>query len=174
MQLGLLGLIIGTRQDMKWYRLLAGGYAISRASLSCSHGVVAWTIPRARGLCLANALSGLALSVAPAVLAWQATNCEAYTLHVAIMAVVTVGKCAVTVDAVVGAAHTPGCLLWQQQQQQQDLSVIPLLPLHFGIKQDVTASAAAAAAVHSSTAADLQQCGTKLHPCACVMHALYR
>lgn len=93
MQLGLLGIIIGTRTDIEWYRLLAGGYALTRASISCTHAIVAWTLPRARKLCVTNACSGMALSIAPAVLAWQATHEEAYSKHLAIMVVVTVGEC---------------------------------------------------------------------------------
>lgn len=92
MQLGLLGLIIGARADIKWYRLLAGGYVITRVSLSTLHATVAWTIPRARALCLVNMSAGLALAVAPAVLAWLPTHEEAYRSHVAIMIVVAVGK----------------------------------------------------------------------------------
>lgn len=94
MLLGLLGLIIGSRSDLEWYRLLAGGYALTRASLSTIHAVIAGSIPRARQLCLVNAASGLLLSVAPAVLAWQATHEEAYRLHIAVMVVAAVGELA--------------------------------------------------------------------------------
>lgn len=93
MQLGLLGLIIGSRSDIQWYRLLAGGYALTRASLSCIHAIIAWSLPRARGLCLANAGAGLMLAVAPAVLAWQPTHEEAYFMHIAVMVVAAVGEC---------------------------------------------------------------------------------
>jgi hypothetical protein len=92
MLLGLLGLIIGSRSDLEWYRLLAGGYALTRASLSTNHALIAWSIPRARRLCLVNAGSGLLLSVAPAVLAWQATHEQAYRLHIAVMVVAAVGE----------------------------------------------------------------------------------
>lgn len=96
MQLGLLGLIIGSRSDVEWYRLLAGGYALTRTSLSCIHAIVAWSLPRARRLCLANAASGLILAVAPAVLAWQATHEEAYPMHITVMVVAAVGELART------------------------------------------------------------------------------
>jgi hypothetical protein len=92
MKLGLLGLIIGCRSDIECYRLLAGGYALTRASLSCIHVTVAWTIPRARGLCLVNAGCGMLLSVAPAVLAWQATHVDAYSVHIAVMVAAAVGE----------------------------------------------------------------------------------
>jgi hypothetical protein len=92
MLLGLLGLIIGCRSDMEWYRLLAGGYALTRASLSCIHATIAWSIRRARGLCLVNAGCGLLLAVAPAVLAWQETHEAAYPMHIAVMAVAAVGE----------------------------------------------------------------------------------
>lgn len=71
LQLGLLGLIIGTRADQKWFRLLAGGYAVVRTCLACIHAIVAWTIPRARMLSLVTAAAGLALAAAPTVIAWQ-------------------------------------------------------------------------------------------------------
>lgn len=92
MLLGLLGLIIGSRSDVEWYRLLAGGYALTRVSMSCIHATVAWALPRARRLCLANGASGLLLAVAPAVLAWQETQEEAYGVHVAVMIVAAVGE----------------------------------------------------------------------------------
>lgn len=92
MLLGLLGLIIGCRSDMEWYRLLAGGYALTRTSLSCIHATIAWSLPRARGLCLVNAGCGLLLAVAPAVLAWQETHEKAYPMHIAVMAVAAVGE----------------------------------------------------------------------------------
>lgn len=94
MLLGLLGLIIGSRSDVESYRLLAGGYAVTCASLSTIHALVAWSIPRARRLCLVNAASDLLLSVVPAVLAWQATQEEAYRLYVAVMVAAAVGELA--------------------------------------------------------------------------------
>jgi hypothetical protein len=92
MLLGLLGLIIGARADVQWYRLLAGGYVITRTSLSCLHAAAARAIPRARALCLVNMSAGLMLAVAPAVLAWQPTHAEAYPSHVNVMVVVAVGE----------------------------------------------------------------------------------
>lgn len=91
LQLGMLGLIIGSRADLKWHRLLAGGYAVARASLAIIQLIVARAVPRARVLCLLNAAAGAALVVAPAVTAWREGSEEAYRGHVIVMMATAVG-----------------------------------------------------------------------------------
>ena len=91
-QLGLLGLIIGSRADAKWSRLLAGGYAVARGCLSCTHAIVAATIPRARRLSVVNACAGFVLAGTASVLAmWQGRE-EGHRAHIRILAAVAAGE----------------------------------------------------------------------------------
>eukprot|EP00882_Tetradesmus_deserticola_P008029 GHRQ01008458.1.p1 GENE.GHRQ01008458.1~~GHRQ01008458.1.p1 ORF type:complete len:479 (+),score=171.28 GHRQ01008458.1:521-1957(+) len=90
LQLGMLGLIIGSRADAKWSQLLAGGYACARACIAGSHIIIAWCIPRARKLSAMTATAALVLAAAPAWLALQRD--AAYSTHVAIMGAVAAGE----------------------------------------------------------------------------------
>lgn len=92
LQLSVLGVIIGARADEKWYRLLAGGYAAARLCISCTHTIIAYTIPHARRLSVVNAAAGLALAVAPAVMALLEQDEEAYVSHVKVIAATAVGE----------------------------------------------------------------------------------
>jgi hypothetical protein len=90
LQLGMLGLIIGSRADTKWPQLLAGGYACARICIATSHIIIAWCIPRARKLSSMTAAAGLLLAAAPT---WLALHKDAaYTTHWVVMAIVAAGE----------------------------------------------------------------------------------
>eukprot|EP00878_Enallax_costatus_P034047 GHUV01037655.1.p1 GENE.GHUV01037655.1~~GHUV01037655.1.p1 ORF type:complete len:352 (+),score=-3.64 GHUV01037655.1:586-1641(+) len=54
LQLGVLGFLIGVRNDAEWYHLLAGGYALARFATAVVFGIIAVTIPRARVISLVH------------------------------------------------------------------------------------------------------------------------
>lgn len=81
--------VAGVRDDMQWYHLLAGGYALTRLATAATYGIIATTIPRAREVALVH-LTFDVLMIAAAVCA--AVFHESYAVYFLIISGIAVAE----------------------------------------------------------------------------------